>query len=183
MSRYDQILAAIDLFRPETIIETGTWNGQNAIRMLHVARQYHAKPIYIGYDLFEDATAETDQREFNVKPHPSLEGTKAKIQGKCPFSVIELIKGNTRNTLISSAADFVFIDGGHSIETIRHDYEALKKSKVVIFDDYYTPDETGAMPDITKVGCNEVVRNLNHIVLPSKDRVEGGGFTHLVMVI
>ncbi len=31
--------------------------------------------------------------------------------------------------------DFVYIDGGHSYETVKHDYEQVKDSKLIVFDD------------------------------------------------
>ena len=181
MTRYSSIINLITLFRPKTIVETGAWKGYNAVRMLTAAHLFHERPEYIGYDLFEDATEETDIEEFNIKERPTLMGAETKIKRKCPFAEVVLIKGNTKDTLAGASADFAFIDGGHSIETIRHDYEALKHSKVVVLDDYYTPDEEGKCPDITKVGCNEIVKDLIHMIIPSKDRVKTGGIVNLAI--
>ena len=89
----------------------------------------------------------------------------------------QLTAGNTRETLKDMAVDFAFIDGGHSIETIRGDYEALKYSRFILFDDYY---EGGI--DIEKFGCNEIIRPLEHVVLPVGDPVSGGGITKFVLV-
>ncbi len=41
----------------------------------------------------------------------------------------------------------VFIDGGHKYETVLEDYERVKTSKVIFFDDYDIPD--------TKKACDE----------------------------
>jgi hypothetical protein len=54
-------------------------------------------------------------------------------------------------------ADFIFIDGGHSFETISSDWkyteELMGPGSVAIFDDYYTePDEA-----IAGMGCQETV--------------------------
>jgi predicted O-methyltransferase YrrM len=182
MSRYDKIMNLIDLFEPRTIAETGTWNGRNAVRMLRSAGKYHNNTQYIGYDLFEGATAETDTEEFNVKPHNNCDDVLAFIKHECEKADVTLIKGNTRDTLKPLIVDFAFIDGGHSLETIQHDYEMLKKSSIVVFDDYYTPDAQGRMPDISKIGCNMIVEKLPHTVIRTEDPVISGGFVNLAVV-
>lgn len=169
--RHKKLLDLIRIFRPRSIVEIGTFNGHNAICMLQAAHEYCEIPQYIGYDLFEDASAETDAAEFNVKQHHSRESVLAAIKVACPWADVNLIKGNTRQTLTSVTADFAFIDGGHSIETIRHDYEALKHSGVIVFDDYYRVDGAGQLPDITKWGCNYVVKDIPHAVIEADDMV------------
>lgn len=183
MSRYHRLLELIDKHKPQSIVETGTWSGHNAIRMLTVAKKHHENPMYIGYDLFEDATDQTDQEEFNVKPHHTAAQVKALIEKECPFAEINLIRGNTRETLMPVEADFAFIDGGHSLETIRHDYSRLKNCKVIVFDDYYLKDEAHRIPDLNLVGCNKVIEGLNYTVIPSTDPVRDGGITALAVVV
>jgi SAM-dependent methyltransferase len=175
-------LQLVDLFKPQSIIETGTWSGKNAARMIKVASQYHDRPYYIGYDLFEKATDETDEEEFNVKPHHNEKDVLALIEKNCPNAEVALVKGNTKETLNYVVADLAFIDGGHSLETIEHDYEALKHCGVIIFDDHYGPDEDGKMPNIHKMGCNKIVEKLPHVVIEGEDRVEGGGRVNLAVV-
>lgn len=170
-TRYHTLLELIAVFKPQSIVEVGTWSGENAIRMIKAAHRNHEKIDYIGYDLFEDATAQTDAEEFNVKEHHTQAAVQAKLEKACPFAEIALVKGNTRQTLTSITADFAFIDGGHSIETIRHDYEAVKHSGVIVFDDFYSPLPDGQMPDIQKIGCNLIVSELPHYVIPSLDVV------------
>ena len=128
MTRYQTLLQLIDVFKPQTICEIGTWNGDNAIRMIKQAQQYNTHIDYFGFDLFEEATDATDKEEFNVKPHNRIDDIEAKIRENCPNAYIELIKGNTRETLKEITVDFVFLDGGHSVETIAGDYEAVKHS-------------------------------------------------------
>lgn len=180
MSRYDKIVYLISIFKPQSIVETGTWNGQNASRMIAEALKHNPDISYTGYDLFEDATDQTDAEEFNVKPHNKIEDVRANLSRM--GAKIHLIKGNTRDTLKSLTADMAFIDGGHSLETIEHDYEALKGCGLIILDDFYTADDLGRMPDIRKVGCNLLVERLPHAVIPSSDRVEGGGYVNLAVV-
>lgn len=183
MSRYLQLLELIDQYKPKSIIEIGVWNGQNAIRMINRARAHHQNVTYTGYDLFEDATAETDKKEFNVKGHNHVKAVAAEIKAATGITPT-LIKGDTNQTLKpNTVADFVFLDGGHSVETIASDYERVKASKVVVLDDYYTPEVNGACPDTKKYGCNNLVGAIDGgRILPAKDPVKGGGYTQLVVV-
>ena len=175
--RYMKLLKAVREKNPKCIVEVGTWNGGRAMEMLNLAPQ----AIYYGFDLFEDADPKTDAEEFNVKQHYSVEDVEMRLTG---FKV-RLIKGNTRETLKNFKpeipVDFLWLDGGHSVETIRSDWENLKphlaKDACVFFDDYYT----GPI-DTSKMGCNEIVKDLTHEVLPIKDAVVGGGFVKIVRV-
>lgn len=167
--RYSQLEDLIHEHKPRSIIEIGTHHGNRAWNMCMAALEHNDKVYYIGFDLFSDATPETDAREMNGKGAGSaskaMEAMKL-INVSHPGFTFELHKGDTRKTLHGQAlvADFVFLDGGHSVETIRGDYEAVKGSKVVVFDDFYLG---GA--DTTKYGCNEVVRHIPHELLPKVD--------------
>jgi len=180
LGRYAQINSLIAKIKPSTIAEIGTWNGYRAIEMAKEALKHQQQVTYYGFDLFEQATDDTDSEEMNVKPHYTKELVSRFLDNfkkTNPGFNYVLTAGNTRETLKSMAVDFAFIDGGHSIETIIGDYEALKDSKVVLFDDYY---EGGI--DIEKYGCNRIVEKLKHSVLPIGDPVAGGGITKFVVV-
>lgn len=194
MSRYSQLLELIDQHKPKRLLEIGVWNGQNAIRMIKQAEKHHPEIEFMGYDLFEDATSETDSIEFNVKGHNHLRAVTAEIRAAVRSNTsVMLIKGNTRETLSQGMTrDFVFLDGGHSVETIASDYDRVKSSRVIVLDDFYTVDENGLCPDTRKYGCNNLYHNiLDHCpdgtrlhvqILPAKDPVKGGGFTQLVVL-
>lgn len=173
--RYAQLLSAIRTKNPKAILEIGTYNGDRALQMLKLC----STAKYYGFDLFEDATPETDAMEKNVRPHHFMRDIHDKLTGYDAY----LFKGNTRETLknFSEPVDFVWIDGGHSIETIRSDWENVKRVATrdawIFFDDYYTgPIDTKTM------GCNEIVKDLVHEVLPIKDPVVGGGWVKMVRV-
>lgn len=184
MDRYSQLLHAIDLYKPKSIVEIGTWNGQNAIRMIKQAQKYRKNIIYIGYDLFEEASNDTDTSELNVKAHFNVHDVEAAIKKECPDVELQLVKGNTRDTLTHISADLVYIDGGHSIDTIASDYERCKHSKVIILDDYYIADLDGKCPDTDIYGCNHLVSNMrNAIILPLGGKVKEGGVTMMAMVL
>lgn len=174
--RYEQLLKAVREKQPKAILEVGTWNGSRAIEMLNLC----PSATYYGFDLFEEATPETDAEEMNVKPHHYRERVLDRLTG---FDA-HLFKGNTRETLASfnEPVDFVWLDGGHSIETIRSDWENVKRCLApdawVFFDDYYS----GVEIDINKFGCNLIVKDLKHEVLPMVDWVKGGGSVQMVRV-
>lgn len=209
-NRYSQIYDYIDKHKPATIVEIGTWNGERAIEMISRAGASSPSLEYMGYDLFESGSTETDRVEFNVKRHHNMLGVLNHILDKLGMGIympeytddtvlvsryedgvkVELNKGDTRETLPETNCDFAFIDGGHSIETIASDYSRLKESKCIILDDYYEPDEQGRCPDITKFGCNILVDGLQRIgflnstltILPVADRVKGGGLVKMVVI-
>lgn len=174
-----QILAAQ---KPKTIVEVGTWNGLNAIAMASVALKYNPSVHYYGFDLFEDLTDAQAEEELNLKPRASLQQVQELLEvfkERNPGFSYTLIKGNTRDTLKDpgpwSTADFAFIDGGHSVETVRNDFEALKNCKAIVLDDYYIPDEQGNCVDTTKYGCNELCKTINAVMLPDGDPNTLGG--------
>jgi hypothetical protein len=178
--RYAYLPRIIDAVRPRTIVEVGTWSGHRALQMVRTALKHSASVQYHGFDLFEAARIVDDEREKNVKPHFALEDVRALLDRFAldnPGFEFSLVQGDTRHSLPEIAADFVFIDGGHSVETIRSDFARLRASAVVLLDDYYE----GPI-DTERFGCNMVVRDLPHLVLPQADPVAGGGVTRLVLV-
>lgn len=184
-SRYKQLTDLIAHVKPRTIVETGTWNGDRAIEMATEALKYQKDVRYLGFDLFDGATAETDSRELNVKRHFTQSEVAKKLESfksDNPGFDYTLVKGDTRVTLEEIAADFAFIDGGHSIETVRNDFEKLRGSKVIVLDDYYEPDEDGKCPDTSIFGCNEVVKDVDHVVLGISDPVKDGGRVKMAAV-
>ena len=189
-ARYNQLYKVIKFNKPETIVEVGTYTGERALQLIQWALKYKPYVKYYGFDLFEDATSETDEAEFNgKKSHPIASEVALRLQTAKNEGLnfdFELHKGNTRDTLYNEgpwrAADLAFIDGGHSVETIKSDYEALKACKCLVFDDYYTPDKQGVGPDTKKVGCNSLIDSLNScVIMPTGDMQEGFGAIFMVI--
>lgn len=155
--RYTQLIDLAHRLNPEVILEVGTHVGKRARHLAAACKMYY------GFDLWDEA----DEEEMNGKGSPSLETALLKLQGYR----FELIRGNTRKTLPEFLkrgvrVDLAFIDGGHSIETIRSDYanvrQMMKPGGVIIFDDYYKPERS--------YGCNAVVIDIQHKVLPESDK-------------
>ena len=219
-SRYKQLADLVRCYKPKTILETGTWNGGRAIEMALAAFQKTDEVHYIGYDLFEDATTETDHEEFNVKPHNTLEAVHKRLiefsehvkEKENKEFTFQLTKGNVRETLIKKDikdVDFALIGSGNSIKTVQTEYEILKDVPVVVGDHYFTKEseEDESMPpekyhgvkhvfdsvktkkvdqkETTKDGWtsfDEKSTTRKHL-LPSQDKVAGGGHTHLVVFL
>lgn len=194
--RYTQLLNAIRYWKPKSIIEVGTWNGQRAVEMARTALEYCDEVHYDGFDLFEDSTPEKNKEEFNTKPSHTIKAVNnmlklfademAKRGKKFTFS---LTKGDSRETLRGheKSWDFAYIDGGHSPETTLSDYENLKDTPVIMVDDYFTEDDAGMGPDESECGTNALVESGKiagdiHI-LNSEDQVIGGGITHMVLIV
>jgi len=105
--------------------------------------------------------------------------------------------------------DFALIGSGNSIETTKIEYEALKNVPVVVVDHYFTKesDEDETMPPEKYHGAKNVFdsvktkmvnkeekdtdgwtifeeeNSIRKYILPSQDKVGGGGHTHLVVFL
>jgi len=184
--RYSQLMEIVNELQPKLVIEIGTWNGLRALEMKMNAPDMK----YVGFDLFEHATPETDEKEKNVKQHFTADQVGTVLSQNGLES--ELVVGDTNLSFPGwlrdnqdRKADLIYIDGGHSVETIRNDFNnALKASKpgtVIVFDDYYEemPDE-----DLCKWGANQVLAESGrpYEVLPIADPVNGGGVTKMAVV-
>jgi glycosyltransferase involved in cell wall biosynthesis len=140
-----------------TIVEIGTYDGENALWMIRMASlMVHESDIsYLGFDLFEDMDEKTRQKELSHADSPRLADVEAKLRRT--KAKIGLVQGLTKGVLaIESNPDVVFIDGGHSLETIAHDWgkvsEAMGDNTAVFFDDYF--------PDRTDMGCKTLIDSL-----------------------
>jgi hypothetical protein len=137
------------------IVEVGTWNGSRAIQMAEAAFATGVKSVsYVGFDTFEGGNDRA--HEGHTKPHADswvvtnrLNNYSRMMSRKGLNFAFSLVKGNTLKTLPASAeavADctFAYIDGGHSYETTKSDYECLKHVPFVVFDDVIVNEEEGS---------------------------------------
>jgi precorrin-6B methylase 2 len=196
LPRYHQLAVLIREYKPKRIVEVGTWNGGRAIEMALAAFENSKRVHYTGFDLFEDATFEIDRKEQNTKPHNNFDAVKKRLEdfaGKMKEDkktfTFTLLKGDSKETMPKAKkelkkADFAFIDGGHSEETILSDYENLIHVPVVALDDYYSKDINDKIPSDEFLGTNRLVESLKGtriFVLPSQDKVKDGGTVHLAV--
>jgi hypothetical protein len=207
--RYVDLCAMVKHYKRKNILEIGTWNGDTACAMIQSAFEANDTVHYTGIDLFEDATDETDKEEFNVKKHYTKKSVELKLTDLAKeYAKINktltfyLMKGDSKSKLsilndpsiynmYNVKPDFVFIDGGHSTETVRSDYELCKNIPVIVLDDYYTEDEQGKMPT-EFLGVNDIYKELGgtdrtgeqrRFIISTGDRVAGGGHVNLAVVL
>lgn len=190
--RYTNLFITIAKNRCRRILEVGTWRGIHAVQMIQTAIVHHAaKDIdYYGFDLFEELTEADLKAEFSKNP-ATYHAVQQRIQST--EANIHLYKGNTRITLPQAVdhigvVDLIFIDGGHSIETITSDWNAVRrimgKHTTVIFDDYYLNTE----PEVEGVGCQTLITSLDRqayeveILQPTDSFVKDWGVLAINMV-
>lgn len=166
--RYRSLLRAFYRVRPRVVVEIGTHRGQNAVHMIQTASIFHplSQIVYIGFDLFEDLTSEDLEREFSLQPPPCevvrerLESTGASIRLFRGFSH-DTLPRFVRSTERPQEIDFVFVDGGHSVETIASDWhwvrELMSENTMVIFDDYYLNEDS----EVAGFGCQGLIDGLD----------------------
>lgn len=161
-SRYDNLNAAIAATfndskknKPYRIIEIGVHHAVRAASMVKYAKKLGRTNIeYYGFDLFEDITPEVNANEFG-KPALAIGREEARKRILAAGAAkVQLVKGDTKITLPQAVkqipiANVVFIDGGHTVETISHDLQNIlnccNEKTHILLDDCY--------PSIYDKGC------------------------------
>lgn len=130
--------------------------------MIECAQKFNKNIHYYGFDLFEYYTEEVKLVEGYKTGIPILKDVNNFL--KKTKANIQLFKGFTKNTLPEfilqteeyPVYDFIFIDGGHSLETIAFDWfwcrKIIHRNTVVIFDDYFE--------DRLDFGCKHLIDNI-----------------------
>tara|TARA_B100001057_G_scaffold489363_1_gene575469 strand:- start:8853 stop:9494 length:642 start_codon:yes stop_codon:yes gene_type:complete len=157
--RYSVLLFLILINKPRSILEIGVYNGVRAREMIEAAKVFNSNIKYYGFDLFEIMNKNILNEELSKMPlsEQNVNDFLSKIAN------IELYKGYSQTTLknFKQKVDFIFIDGGHKIETIENDWrncqKLLKKDSIVIFDDYFFNNKSL----VEKFGCNNVVKKIS----------------------
>ena len=143
--RYKYLYRTIREVKAKNIMEVGTFHGSRAKSMIETAKLYSdPKTVaYYGFDLFEEMTNELyfDELSKRSKTRQEIESMLAETGVD-----IHLFKGNTMQSLPENVSklpnmDFIYIDGGHSLETVENDWKysemLMHDRTVVIFDDYW----------------------------------------------
>ena len=195
-SRYDNLQRAVTtIYQQGTthfrFLEVGTYDGNRATRLLrgwlNYGPRYHAE--YHGFDLFELLTPEMSTAELSKSKLPPSEAEVAANMHKVlgGRAKVRLHKGNTRETLAEAVKqlpemNLIFIDGGHSLETIASDWEHVRHlmdaDTIVLFDDYYT--------NRTDYGCKTLIDQLivdkqyRVVLLEPADHIEKNDLTILM---
>lgn len=155
-------------------VEIGTYDGKRAEELLRLWLSGKLAPKgrpavrftaeYIGFDLFEHMTPEKSQAELSKSKLPPSEGA-VRARLLMTGARVRLYKGDTTKTIpravqteldLLSDPRIIFLDGGHSLETIDSDWAALEPTitpdTIVLLDDYYSNRED--------FGCKQLVRRL-----------------------
>ncbi len=151
-------LNEILLSRPNKFLEIGVFQGVTARNICELLNKIHKDNFkYIGVDIFELDEKLNNEiiPDLNFK-NPFKQIYHKYIKRENPYSLIsvkkllkkfeknvEIIKGNSKEILPKidlSKIDYVFIDGGHSYETVKNDLnncKAVVENKgTVLCDDY-----------------------------------------------
>jgi len=173
--RYVNLLIQILKKKPKKILEIGVYNGRRAIQMIEAAKIFNKNIEYYGFDLFEEITDKIYEAEASKFPE-NFSKIKSLLER---HGNIFLYKGFTKDTLRKFSekeikVDFIFVDGGHAVETIENDYfyslKIAKDKACIIFDDFY---ETKTI-DLKRFGSNNLYGKLklnknNPEILPFSD--------------
>jgi hypothetical protein len=161
-SRYQCLLELFAQEAPGRMIEIGVWKGDRSVQFLQQGRNLAE---YVGFDLFEELTEDVAQSEkMGLCRATQYDQVKERILQSRAHETpsVEIIKGYTEKTLPEFARrrgpefDFIFIDGGHSLQTVRNDWEysmrLLAPNGVIVFDDYLMNDTSrGAKPMVDEL--------------------------------
>ena len=154
----EKFLNEIALKKPKNFLEIGVFHGVTARNVCELLRSIHKSDFkYIGLDLFEKNIENENEIIPNTKFNNLLKKIYFKyILKKDPYSIeavshllkkfkenIYLLKGNSNKLLKKidmSKIDYVFIDGGHTYETVKNDLyyskTVLKNNGTILCDDY-----------------------------------------------
>jgi hypothetical protein len=207
LKRYAQLTEALKRTRCETLVEIGTWNGRRAEELVAAALRRSPTVAYYGFDLFEQLTEEDLAAEFSKRP-PSRSTVESKLyrfqRRVRALNVVRpwrrrsfqfaLHQGHTRDTLPlfrqahpHFRAQFIFIDGGHSIETIANDWDNCSQfvdpAGAIFLDDFYGDEELAE-----RFGCNKLIERLqvhpawDVSILPETDTIEDLGTIQIARV-
>tara|TARA_B100001778_G_scaffold134985_1_gene111230 strand:+ start:22 stop:666 length:645 start_codon:yes stop_codon:yes gene_type:complete len=159
----DNFLSLVEEYKPKNVLEIGVFCGVTSRNICELLKTNFGSDFrYYGLDLFGSTkTSSVDEIEpkflenqkfsnplktiyYNFIKKENL-NSKISVQNFLKeFSQnIELIEGDTRVTLEKvplSEIDFVFLDGGHSYDTVLSDlqklYDNMKNNSKIVCDDF-----------------------------------------------
>jgi predicted O-methyltransferase YrrM len=164
-SRYTYLTELIREHKCKTILETGTWKGKNSIKMIQESLKHSDKKDvrYYGFDVWEQMTKTLFEKEYSK--WPPQKNVVSSLLSETGIEV-NLVQGNTIKTLpkfvagFEDSLDFVYIDGGHSFETIENDWNNISTitndNTIIVFDDYYVMNDKSNPVN----GCSKLINEI-----------------------
>jgi len=151
----------IEKYKPKNFLEVGVFQGVTSRNICEKLNLIHQNQFnFFGIDIFEDSDDILDNKEMTSK-HNKISNPIKHLLYNIIFkenlnslkSVKKLLKKFDNNVTIfkglsdimllkinMTEIDFVFLDGGHSYETVKNDLfiilKNIKKNKIIICDDY-----------------------------------------------
>ena len=137
--------------------------------MISISKKYNHEISYVGYDVFDTKDENFHRTVGNGKKVFSKDKIASMISPLTKNFVLH--EGTTQETLWEQniIGDFVFIDGDHRVSAIKNDFEALKNSNLIIFDDYYINKKFKDF-DVEQYGCNKIIDKIslnNYCISPA----------------
>ncbi len=180
-NHYAGLFKAIRMHKPKTILEIGTSAGDTAVEMIRAAGNLvpESEITYWGVDLFESGSEEVWNEEFTggYEP-PKLSVVHDRIK-KATDAKVTLIATNSNNLNPEAfcdmgTPDLIYIDGGHSLATVRHDWMLAEKlagsHTVIVFDDYFE--------EMPFIGCKQIVDSIDSVRYQVTMSSEVDDYTH-----
>jgi len=176
------LLNQIEIYKPKNFLEVGVFQGvtsRNVCEKLYKINK--GQFLFHGIDIFDNTNDNIDNYEMTVKhnriSNPLKHFIFNVILKKNLFSIdsiynflnkfknnVQLYKGFSDTELLKidmSKIDMVFLDGGHSYETVKSDLtlilSGIKKNKIIICDDYDQMDYG------VKKAVDEITKNVKEI--------------------
>ena len=159
----DNFLSLVEEYKPKNVLEIGVFCGVTSRNICELLKTNFGSDFrYYGLDLFGSTkTSSVDEIEHKFLENQKFSNplktiyynfikkenlnSKISVQNflKKFSQNIELIEGDTRVTLEKvplSEIDFVFLDGGHSYDTVLSDlqklYDNMKNNSRIVCDDF-----------------------------------------------
>ena len=171
----DFFLSLIKQKKPKTFLEIGVFHGVTARNVCELLYSIHGNNFnYIGLDLFEESSENLNE----IIPNTNFSNPLKQIYFKFfrrenPYSKsavlnllkkfeknIHLIQGNSNKILKKIdmlKVDYVFLDGGHDYETVKHDLNCCRdvviRKGTILCDDYnltYAPGVKKAIDEFVR---------------------------------
>lgn len=142
-SRYGALYEEVSRRCPRRILEIGTNDGMNAVQIARSASRCNDPVEYYGFDLFDGQQISHRVRESSIPSQPL--DRVSEYLARNGLSKAYLVAGDSKETIPTHVAslptmDLIFIDGGHSYETVSSDWWAVQpligEETVIFFDDY-----------------------------------------------